>query len=281
MARRKVRVGIVGVGNCASSFVQGLAHYAEAASNEPPPGLMHVELGGYHVGDVEVASAFDIHAAKVGRYVGEAIFAGIIDVPEASWGGAVDMEELDLLGLGENSSGTGTVVGVAAGADRARANAAAGVRRRRVLDDQLGAAGRGSERDESRVARGERRAARSSRNRSTSGSDRGTTLSRIRRPGAGSSARPSRCSRHSSRRGCYPIAGRRPSSWRETRRPSGSSSRARARLCAPTTPAGGSSASWRGALSMPAVRRPPRRKRSSGSTTRGAGRAPASPCGAR
>jgi myo-inositol-1-phosphate synthase len=74
MARRKIRVGIVGVGNCASSFVQGLGHYAEADSNEPPPGLMHVELGGYHVRDVEVASAFDIHAGKVGRDVGEAIF---------------------------------------------------------------------------------------------------------------------------------------------------------------------------------------------------------------
>jgi myo-inositol-1-phosphate synthase len=75
MPRSKVRVGIVGVGNCASSFVQGLAHYAEATSNEPPPGLMHVELGGYHVGDVEVVSAFDVHAGKVGRDVGEAIFA--------------------------------------------------------------------------------------------------------------------------------------------------------------------------------------------------------------
>jgi myo-inositol-1-phosphate synthase len=74
MARRKIRVGIVGVGNCASSFVQGLSHYAVADSNEPPPGLMHVELGGYHVRDVEVASAFDIHAGKVGRDVGEAIF---------------------------------------------------------------------------------------------------------------------------------------------------------------------------------------------------------------
>jgi myo-inositol-1-phosphate synthase len=75
MAERSVRVGIVGVGNCASSFVQGLSHYAEAVSNETPPGLMHVELGGYHVGDVEVVSAFDVHAAKVGREVGEAIFA--------------------------------------------------------------------------------------------------------------------------------------------------------------------------------------------------------------
>ncbi|MFL5296908.1 MAG: inositol-3-phosphate synthase [Phenylobacterium sp.] len=75
MSRNKVRVGIVGVGNCASSFVQGLSHYAQAPSNAPPPGLMNVELGGYHVGDVEVAAAFDIHAGKVGRDVGEAILA--------------------------------------------------------------------------------------------------------------------------------------------------------------------------------------------------------------
>ncbi|HVI30628.1 inositol-3-phosphate synthase [Phenylobacterium sp.] len=75
MSRKKLRVGIVGVGNCASSFVQGLTHYAQASSNEPPPGLMHVELGGYHVGDIEVAAAFDIHAGKVGRDVGEAILA--------------------------------------------------------------------------------------------------------------------------------------------------------------------------------------------------------------
>ena len=75
MSAKKVRVGIVGVGNCASSLVQGLTYYREASSNEPPPGLMHVELGGYHVGDVEVASAFDINARKVGRDVSEAIFS--------------------------------------------------------------------------------------------------------------------------------------------------------------------------------------------------------------
>ena len=74
MSRNKLRVGIVGVGNCASSFVQGLGYYAEAETNEPPPGLMNVEVGGYHVGDIEIASAFDIHAGKVGRDVGEAIF---------------------------------------------------------------------------------------------------------------------------------------------------------------------------------------------------------------
>ncbi|MGR4863930.1 inositol-3-phosphate synthase [Caulobacter sp. LARHSG274] len=73
MARRKLRVGLVGVGNCASSFVQGLTHYAEATANAPPPGLMHVDLGGYHVGDIELAAAFDIHAGKVGRDLGEAI----------------------------------------------------------------------------------------------------------------------------------------------------------------------------------------------------------------
>jgi myo-inositol-1-phosphate synthase len=73
MSRKKLRVGIIGVGNCASSFVQGLTHYARATANEPPPGLMHVELGGYHVSDIEVAAAFDVHAGKVGRDVGEAI----------------------------------------------------------------------------------------------------------------------------------------------------------------------------------------------------------------
>jgi myo-inositol-1-phosphate synthase len=75
MARKKLRVGLVGVGNCASSFVQGLTHYAEATTNEPPPGLMHVDLGGYHVSDIEVAAAFDIHAGKVGRDLSEAIVA--------------------------------------------------------------------------------------------------------------------------------------------------------------------------------------------------------------
>ncbi len=54
MSQRKLRVGIVGVGNCASSFVQGLTYYGEAEANEPVPGLMNVELGGYHVGDIEI-----------------------------------------------------------------------------------------------------------------------------------------------------------------------------------------------------------------------------------
>jgi len=73
--RRRVRVGIVGVGNCASSFVQGLSHYRNAKSNEPVPGLMNADVGGYHVSDIELASAFDVNANKVGRDLADAIWA--------------------------------------------------------------------------------------------------------------------------------------------------------------------------------------------------------------
>ncbi len=75
MSSRKLRVGIVGVGNCASSFVQGLTYYRGATSNEPIPGLASPILGGYHVDDIEIASAFDIAASKVGIDVAEAIYA--------------------------------------------------------------------------------------------------------------------------------------------------------------------------------------------------------------
>ena len=75
MSRSPLRVAIVGVGNCASSFVQGLTYYRDAASNEPVPGLMNVELGGYHVRDIEIAAAFDVNAEKVGRDVADAILA--------------------------------------------------------------------------------------------------------------------------------------------------------------------------------------------------------------
>ena len=70
----KVRIAIVGVGNCASSLVQGLEFYKDADPTEKVPGLMHVELGGYHVRDVEVVAAFDVDAKKVGKDVAEAIF---------------------------------------------------------------------------------------------------------------------------------------------------------------------------------------------------------------
>ena len=69
----KVRLAIVGVGNCASSLVQGLKYYEDASTDDTIPGLMHVDLGGYHVGDVEVVAAFDVDAKKVGRDVAEAI----------------------------------------------------------------------------------------------------------------------------------------------------------------------------------------------------------------
>ena len=75
MTGRKVRIGVVGVGNCASSLVQGLTYYRDADGNEPVPGLMHVNLGGYHVSDIEVVAAFDIASTKVGRDVAEAIYA--------------------------------------------------------------------------------------------------------------------------------------------------------------------------------------------------------------
>ncbi len=73
---KKIRVAIAGVGNCASSLVQGVEYYRDADPNESVPGLMHVSLGGYHVGDVEFVAAFDVDAAKVGLDLGKAIFAG-------------------------------------------------------------------------------------------------------------------------------------------------------------------------------------------------------------
>jgi myo-inositol-1-phosphate synthase len=71
----KIRVGLVGVGNCASSFVQGLSYYSNGHANEPVPGLMSVDIGGYRVSDVEISAAFDVNASKVGRDVSEAIYA--------------------------------------------------------------------------------------------------------------------------------------------------------------------------------------------------------------
>ena len=72
----KVRVAIIGVGNCASSFVQGVHYYRDADARESVPGLMHVDLGGYHVRDIEFSAAFDIDADKVGKDLSEAIFSG-------------------------------------------------------------------------------------------------------------------------------------------------------------------------------------------------------------
>ncbi len=71
-----IRVAIAGVGNCASSLLQGVEYYREADPAETVPGLMHVELGGYHVRDVEFVAAFDVDAAKVGLDLSKAVFAG-------------------------------------------------------------------------------------------------------------------------------------------------------------------------------------------------------------
>jgi myo-inositol-1-phosphate synthase len=86
--RDKVRVAIIGVGNCASSFVQGVQFYRDADPAEQVPGLMHVDLGGYHVSDIEFSAAFDIDSDKVGKDLSQAIWAGqnntlkFADVPE-------------------------------------------------------------------------------------------------------------------------------------------------------------------------------------------------------
>ena len=73
----KIRVAIAGVGNCASSLIQGVTYYRDAQPGTNVPGLMHVELGGYHVRDLEFVAAFDVDASKVGNDLGKAIHAGM------------------------------------------------------------------------------------------------------------------------------------------------------------------------------------------------------------
>ncbi|GGS80394.1 inositol-3-phosphate synthase [Nonomuraea spiralis] len=99
-----VRVAIVGVGNCASSLVQGVHFYKDADPAARVPGLMHVKFGDYHVGDVEFVAAFDVDAKKVGRDLSEAIVASenntikITDVPPT---GVTVMRGHTFDGLGE------------------------------------------------------------------------------------------------------------------------------------------------------------------------------------
>ena len=87
-ASRRIKVAIAGVGNCASSLVQGVQYYRNADPTERVPGLMHVVLGGYHVGDIDFVAAFDIDTTKVGLDLSKAIAAGrnntirFADVPE-------------------------------------------------------------------------------------------------------------------------------------------------------------------------------------------------------
>ena len=75
MGDKKVRVAIIGVGNCASSLVQGVHYYCNAKAEDRIPGLMHVNLGGYHIRDIEFSAAFDVVDTKVGKDLSEAIFA--------------------------------------------------------------------------------------------------------------------------------------------------------------------------------------------------------------
>lgn len=74
-SKKKVRVAIIGVGNCASSLVQGVQFYRNAKDDDQVPGLMHVNLGGYHISDIEFTAAFDVVEGKVGKDLSEAIFA--------------------------------------------------------------------------------------------------------------------------------------------------------------------------------------------------------------
>ena len=82
-----IRVAIVGVGNCAASLLQGVHYYRDADPTTRVPGLMHVQFGDYHVGDLQFVAAFDVDAKKVGRDLSEAIVASenntisICDVP--------------------------------------------------------------------------------------------------------------------------------------------------------------------------------------------------------
>ena len=75
MASKKVRVAIIGVGNCASSLVQGTQFYKDAADDALVPGIMHPRLGGYHIGDIEFTMGIDVNVTKVGKDLCEAIFA--------------------------------------------------------------------------------------------------------------------------------------------------------------------------------------------------------------
>src|SRR5215213_6637239 len=88
----KIRVAIAGVGNCASSLIQGVEYYRDANEEDVVPGLMNVKLGQYHVGDVEFVAAFDVDAVKVGLDLGKAIFAGQNNTVKFATPGQLDVE---------------------------------------------------------------------------------------------------------------------------------------------------------------------------------------------
>ena len=77
VGQKKVRAAIIGVGNCASSLIQGVQYYRNASDTDFVPGLMHVNLGGYHISDIEFSAAFDIDTTKVGKDLSQAIYGGM------------------------------------------------------------------------------------------------------------------------------------------------------------------------------------------------------------
>ncbi len=108
MASKKVRVAIIGVGNCASSLVQGIQYYKDAADDALVPGIMHARLGGYHIRDIEFTLGIDVNVTKVGKDLCEAIFAEpnntykFADVPQL---GAPVVRGMTHDGLGKYLSG--------------------------------------------------------------------------------------------------------------------------------------------------------------------------------
>jgi myo-inositol-1-phosphate synthase len=108
MASKKVRVAIIGVGNCASSLVQGIQFYQDAADDALVPGIMHARLGGYHIRDIEFTVGIDVNATKVGKDLCEAVFAEpnntykFADVPQL---GAPVVRGMTHDGLGKYLSG--------------------------------------------------------------------------------------------------------------------------------------------------------------------------------
>jgi myo-inositol-1-phosphate synthase len=104
MSNKTIKVAIAGVGNCASSLLQGIEYYRDADPSESVPGLMHVTLGGYHVGDTEIVAAFDVDASKVGTDVSKAVFSGrnnTIRFSEVPWTGVTVDRGPTLDGLGK------------------------------------------------------------------------------------------------------------------------------------------------------------------------------------
>lgn len=75
MSNRKIKLAVVGLGNCASSLIQGIEYYKNARDDEFVPGVMHTNFGGYHIGDIEIVAVFDVNSNKVGKDISEAVWA--------------------------------------------------------------------------------------------------------------------------------------------------------------------------------------------------------------